>query len=53
MMSSDQVVSPSLDKWIANLLESRTLAALHDTPLPKLISGALRVPDVEKIPENG
>ncbi len=29
--------------------ESRTLAALRDTLLPKLISGELRVPDVEKI----
>ena len=31
--------------------ESRTLAALRDTLLPKLISGELRVPDVEKILE--
>ena len=32
--------------------ESRTLAALRDTLLPKLISGELRVPDVEKILED-
>lgn len=32
--------------------ESRTLADLRDTLLPKLISGQLRVPDVEKILED-
>jgi type I restriction enzyme, S subunit len=32
-----------LDRWIANLYQSRTLAALRDTLLPKLISGELRV----------
>jgi len=32
--------------------QSRTLAALRDTLLPKLISGELRVPDVEKILED-
>jgi len=32
--------------------ESRTLAALRDTLLPKLISGELRVPNVEKILED-
>ncbi len=31
--------------------QSRTLATLRDTLLPKLISGELRVPDVEKILE--
>ncbi len=34
-----------------NEIESRTLAALRDTLLPKLISGELRVPEVEKILE--
>jgi type I restriction enzyme S subunit len=32
--------------------KSRTLSALRDTLLPKLISGELRVPDVEKILED-
>ncbi|HOK89273.1 MAG TPA: restriction endonuclease subunit S, partial [Candidatus Hydrogenedentes bacterium] len=32
--------------------ESRTLSALRDTLLPKLISGELRVPNVEKILED-
>ena len=32
-------------------VKSRTLAALRDTLLPKLISGELRIPDAEKILE--
>jgi len=39
-------------KILANEKQSRTLAALRDTLLPKLISGELRVPDVEKILED-
>ncbi len=35
----------------SNKRESRTLAALRDTLLPKLISGEVRVPDAEKILE--
>lgn len=35
----------------ANAQESRTLASLRDTLLPKLLSGELRVPDAEKIVE--
>lgn len=31
-----------------NLIESRTLAALRDALLPKLISGKLRVKDAER-----
>ena len=37
---------------LSNQRESRTLAALRDTLLTKLISGELRVPDVEKILED-
>jgi type I restriction enzyme S subunit len=40
-----------LEGQIQYEIESRTLAALRDTLLPKLISGELRVPDVEKILE--
>jgi type I restriction enzyme S subunit len=32
--------------------ENATLSSLRDTLLPKLISGELRVPDVEKILED-
>ena len=34
-------------------LETRTLAALRDTLLPKLISGELRVREVERLVEKG
>ena len=37
---------------VESVKSSRTLAALRDTLLPKLISGELRVPDVEKILED-
>jgi type I restriction enzyme S subunit len=39
----DAVVSPMVAQIEANLRESRTLAALRDTLLPKLLSGELRV----------
>jgi type I restriction enzyme S subunit len=40
---------PILDSILSNHAESRTLAALRDALLPKLISGELRIPDVERI----
>jgi type I restriction enzyme S subunit len=40
-------VSPFDDKVRRNVEQSRTLAALRDTLLPKLISGELRVKDAE------
>jgi type I restriction enzyme S subunit len=36
----DKTVRPLFARWIANLHESRTLAALRDALLPKLLSGA-------------
>ena len=39
------------DKWYANLLETKTLVSIRDTLLPKLLSGELRVPDVDKFME--
>jgi type I restriction enzyme S subunit len=42
---------PMIDRIHQGLTESRTLAALRDTLLPKLISGELRVPDAERIVE--
>jgi type I restriction enzyme S subunit len=44
-----QAVGPILAKVAQNERESRTLAALRDALLPKLISGELRVPDAERI----
>ena len=37
------LVLPLFDRWVANLYQSRTLADLRDTLLPKLISGELSV----------
>ncbi|MFL5329882.1 MAG: restriction endonuclease subunit S [Gemmataceae bacterium] len=45
----DGVVRPLVCSITTNLHESRTLAALRDALLPKLISGELRVPDAERI----
>ena len=39
----DRIIAPVFDKAITNTLESRTLAALRDTLLPKLLSGELSV----------
>ena len=44
----DRVVSPMLRRIVGNVHESRTLAALRDTLLPRLISGEIRVQDAER-----
>jgi type I restriction enzyme S subunit len=41
-------VEPMLDRIISNIHESHTLAATRDFLLPKLMSGEVRVRDVEK-----
>lgn len=38
-----------MNQVLQNSLQSRTLAQLRDTLLPKLISGELRVPNAERI----
>ena len=48
----DQVVAPMVQRILGNLEESRTLADLRDTLLPKLISGELRVPEAEDLADN-
>jgi type I restriction enzyme S subunit len=48
MQIADDQISPLFNRRIQSQLESRTLAALRDTLLPKLISGELRVPDAER-----
>jgi type I restriction enzyme S subunit len=45
------LVAPLFNRILANENESRTLAALRDTLLPKLISGELRVQDAERFIE--
>ncbi|WP_107562159.1 restriction endonuclease subunit S [Candidatus Methylomirabilis limnetica] len=45
----DQLVARLTARLFANCKESRTLAALRDTLLPKLISGALRIDVAERL----
>ena len=47
-----RIVSPMLGRIVGNVHESRTLATLRDTLLPKLISEAIRVPDAERAVES-
>jgi len=46
-----QIIGSMRERVVAYVREEDTLATLRDTLLPKLISGELRVPDVEKILE--
>ena len=43
------IAGPLFERLVSNERESRTLAALRDTLLPKLISGELRVSDADRI----
>ncbi len=43
------LLEPIIEQIVQNSIQSRTLAALRDALLPKLISGELRVPDAERI----
>lgn len=43
------IMGPLHQRQLICNLESRTLADLRDTLLPKLISGELRIPDAEKL----
>ena len=45
----ERLVAPILRRIVENVRESRTLAALRDTLLPKLISGELRTGDAETL----
>jgi type I restriction enzyme S subunit len=46
-----EIVDLNFKKWISNRKLSKSLSNLRDTLLPKLLSGELRIPDVEKIVE--
>jgi type I restriction enzyme S subunit len=41
------LANPLFERWISNLHQSRTLATLRDTLLPKLLSGELSVGELE------
>jgi type I restriction enzyme S subunit len=48
----DAVVAPLLDRALRARVENRTIEELRDALLPKLISGEVRVPAVERIVES-
>jgi type I restriction enzyme S subunit len=50
-MAFDHRVEPAVARILSACNESRTLAALRDTLLPKLLSGEIRVPEAEKAVE--
>ncbi len=47
----DSFVGPLVEHQVLKRRESRTLASLRDTLLPKLLSGEIRIRDAEKIAE--
>lgn len=47
----EAVFQSIFESVLANSVQSRTLAALRDTLLPKLISGEIRVPEIEGLVE--
>lgn len=49
MKKFDAVIASQFDQLVSNAQQSRSLAQLRDTLLPKLISGELRVQDAERI----
>ena len=51
LKTMDCLLAPIIDNIIINNLQSRTLAALRDALLPKLLSGEIRVKDAEKMVE--
>jgi type I restriction enzyme S subunit len=44
VLAVNEHFAPLLDRWIATELQAKALATLRDTLLPRLISGALRLP---------
>jgi type I restriction enzyme S subunit len=48
----DSLCQPLLDRIRENCLQVQTLATLRDTLLPRLISGQLQLPDIEKTQED-
>lgn len=48
MKKFDAVIASQFDQLVSNAQQSRSLAQLRDTLLPKLISGELRISDAER-----
>jgi type I restriction enzyme, S subunit len=53
LLSFNQLAEPLFGKTFANLQESRTLAAIRDALLPKLISGERRLKDANQFVAEG
>ena len=51
LIEFDSIIRSLLSRLEHNIFESRTLAELRDTLLPKLISGEIRVPAAEEAVE--
>ena len=49
----EQMVSPLIHSIFTRALESITLSNIRDTLLPKLLSGEIRVDNLENLPANG
>jgi type I restriction enzyme S subunit len=47
----NQIVQPLFERVLSNEMESRTLAAIRDALLPKLLSGELRMPEGFSLPD--
>lgn len=51
LAAADKLVRPIVDKFVQNKLQFRTLTALRDALLPRLLSGELRVREAEQLVE--
>jgi type I restriction enzyme S subunit len=51
LQAADAILGPMVEHYVHNELESRTLTALRDALLPRLLSGELRVRQAEKLVE--
>jgi type I restriction enzyme S subunit len=49
LREGDALIAPMVKKMVCNNIESRTLAALRDALVPKLMSSEIRLTDAEKI----
>ena len=45
LKSIGSFISPLINRGVSNQIETRTIAGIRDTLLPKLISGEIRVPE--------
>lgn len=52
LLNAGILIEPLLDRWLVNAEKAQTLTQLRDTLLPRLLSGQLRLPEVETLLEN-